>query len=467
MPPEAARLLEDGLGGVCLFGSNTADGFEAVRRLTDAVHAANPVAVVAIDEEGGDVTRLHARAGSPHLGAAALGVLDDLAVTEATGWAVGRALADAGIDLDLAPVADVNSCADNPVIGTRSFGADPTSAAAHVAAWATGLQAAGVAACVKHFPGHGDTHEDSHLGLPVVDVDLETLHRRELVPFAAAVRQGVAAVMTSHLVVPALDPERPATMSRRVLDLLRDNFGFAGVIVTDALDMAGASAGRGIPEAAVLSLAAGADLLCLGPDKDADLVLAVRDAIVAAVAGGRLTEERLARGGRAQRPAAATSDARPWTRARRPVRLGPRRRRLPSLAGAVVLLVDTPGTIAVGDVPWGLPADVVVDPAASDPLAALSGSAPLVVQVRDAHRQHGVRRVLAAVADTGREAVVVEWGWPGPATTGLPRICTHGWSLPGARAVTDCCAVRGGTDDRPARRTRHRRDQDARRRRRR
>ena len=130
------------------------------------------------------MTRLHARAGSPHLGAAALGVLDDLAVTEATGWAVGHALADAGIDLDLAPVADVNSCADNPVIGTRSFGADPTSAAAHTAAWATGLQAAGVAACVKHFPGHGDTHDDSHLGLPVVDVDLETLRS----PRARAVR---------------------------------------------------------------------------------------------------------------------------------------------------------------------------------------------------------------------------------------------------------------------------------------
>ena len=437
LAPEAARLLELGLGGVCLFGSNTADGSEAVRRLTGAVHAANPAAVVAIDEEGGDVTRLHARAGSPQLGAAALGVLDDLAVTEATGWAVGRALADAGIDLDLAPVADVNSCADNPVIGTRSFGADPTSAAAHVVAWTTGLQAAGVAACVKHFPGHGDTHEDSHLGLPVVDVDLETLHRRELVPFAAAVRHGVAAVMTSHLVVPALDPKSPATMSWRVLDLLRDNVGFAGVIVTDALDMAGASAGRGIPEAAVLSLAAGADLLCLGPDKDADLVQAVRDAIVRAVRGGRLTEERLAE-------AAARND-----RLRRPPTPGPGPvpddlsgsvrvdGDVPSLAGAVVLLVDTPGTIAVGDAPWGLPADVVVDPEAADPLAALNGSAPLVVQVRDAHRQPDVRRVLAAVSDTGREAVVVEWGWPGPATTGLPRICTHGWSLPGARAVTD------------------------------
>ena len=360
-------------------------------------------------------------------------MLDDLAVTEATGWAVGRELAELGIDLDLAPVADVNSCADNPVIGTRSFGADPKAAAEHVAAWVAGLQAAGVAACVKHFPGHGDTRDDSHVGLPVVEADLATLRERELVPFVAAVHRGVAAVMTSHLVVTVLDPERPATLSPTVLGLLRDELGFDGVVVTDALDMAGASAGRGIPEAAVQSLATGADLLCLGPDKDQALVLAVRDAIVAAVRQGRLAAEALAasveRIARLRQPSSgavppATTELSASVRVEGD---------LPDLVGATVVLVDTPGTIAVGDVPWGLAADVVVDPTSAVTLPA----GPLVVQVRDAHRQDGVRRVLAAVADSGQRAVVVEWGWPGPAPTGLPRVCAHGWSLPGAQAVAD------------------------------
>src|SRR3954447_11150233 len=153
-------LLAEGLGGVCLFGSNTAGGHAAVAALTDAVHRANPAAVVAIDEEGGDVTRLHVADGSPVLGPAALGVADDLRLTRDAGRLVGAELAKLGIDLDLAPVADVNTNPDNPVIGTRSFGTEPSHAAGHVAAWVTGLQEVGVVGCAKHFPGHGDTSQD-------------------------------------------------------------------------------------------------------------------------------------------------------------------------------------------------------------------------------------------------------------------------------------------------------------------
>ncbi len=128
-------------------------------------------------------------------------------LTRAVGRAIGLELAAVGITLDLGPVADVNSNPDNPVIGTRSFGSGCRRPwRAHVVAWTTGLQSAGVAACAKHFPGHGDTAEDSHLALPVLDVDVPTLAERELVPFAAAVEAGTAAVMTSHVVVPALDP---------------------------------------------------------------------------------------------------------------------------------------------------------------------------------------------------------------------------------------------------------------------
>jgi beta-N-acetylhexosaminidase len=428
LPDEWAALLAEGLGGVCLFGSNTADGPAAVAALTEAVRAVAPDAVVAVDEEGGDVTRLHALTGSPVLGPAALGAAEDLDLTRATGRAIGSELAAAGVDLDLGPVADVNTNPDNPVIGTRSFGTDPARVAEHVVAWVGGLQSAGVAACAKHFPGHGDTAQDSHLELPTVDAPLATLQARELVPFAAAVRAVVAAVMTSHIVVPALDAERPATLSPAVLGLLRDQLLFAGVIVTDALDMAGASAGRGIPEAAVLSLAAGADLLCLGADKDAGLVREVQAAVVAAVHDGRLAESRLrdavdriARMPRGGGPPVAVDDAAQVDGARAALTI---EGELPDLAGAEVVSVETAANIAVGEVPWGLAPDRIVAP--GDPVA---GDRPVVLQVRDAHRRPDI-------VVTGA-AVVVEWGWPGRYDGVAPRICTRGYSRPAAAAVEE------------------------------
>ena len=175
LPDDYRALLEQGLGGICYFGSNTADGPAALAALSAEIRAANPAAVVAVDEEGGDVSRLHTREPSPVLGAAALGGAADLELTEAVGRWVGHELASVGVTLDLAPVADVNSDPDNPVIGTRSFGVDPEQVAAHVAAWTRGLQSTGVAACAKHFPGHGDTATDSHLDLPRIDVDPDTL----------------------------------------------------------------------------------------------------------------------------------------------------------------------------------------------------------------------------------------------------------------------------------------------------
>jgi len=450
LAPDVARLLEEGLGGLCLFGSNTADGPTALTDLTSAIHGASSSALVAVDEEGGDVTRLHAATGSPVLGAAALGVVDDLDLTRATGRAVGAELVAVGVDLDLGPVADVNSNPDNPVIGVRSFGTDPARVAAHVAAWVTGLQEVGAAACAKHFPGHGDTAQDSHLDLPTVDVDHATLVARDLLPFAAAVDAGTAAVMTSHVLVPVVDVTNPATLSRPVLSLLRDLLGFDGLLVTDALDMAGASGGgRGVPEAGVEALLAGADLLCLGADKDVELVRAVQAAVVSAVRSGRLSEERLAE--------AAARVAALAVRPRRRVDAGfdPDRQLagardairvdglLPDLRGAVLLRVDTEPNIAVGDVPWGLAADVVVDPAAADPLAGLlaADATALVVQVRDAHRQPAVMAVVGALVGRSgagdRPVVVVEWGWPGPAADDTPRVCSHGVSQPSQHAVAE------------------------------
>lgn len=438
LPDDYASLLAEGLGGICYFGTNTADGPAAVAELSAAIRAANPRAVIAVDEEGGDVTRLHATHGSPVLGPAALGAADEPVLTRDTGRAIGTELAAAGINLDLGPVADVNSNPDNPVIGTRSFGADPTLVAVHVAAWVTGLQDAGVAACAKHFPGHGDTAQDSHLELPTVDVDLATLTARELVPFAAAVEVGVASVMTSHIVVPALDAELPGTLSPSVLGLLRDRLWYDGVIVSDALDMAGASAGRGIPEAAVLSLAAGADLLCIGADVPAPLVRETQDAIVAAVHEGRLSHERL------EEAAARIDRMLDGLGAGAAYAVDPDRQLdgallaliidgdLPDLDGAELVSVATEANIAVGEVPWGIAPGFFVTPD-----GAVPGSGPLVVQVRDAHRRPEVVAFLDRVAASGRSAVVVEWGWPGRYDGPLPRICTRGYSRPGAAAVTE------------------------------
>jgi beta-N-acetylhexosaminidase len=440
VPDDVLALLEEGLGGLCLFGSNTADGPDAVAAYSERVRSVAPRAVVAVDEEGGDVTRLHVSDGSPVLGPLALGTADDLALTRAVGRAIGLELASVGINLDLGPVADVNSNADNPVIGTRSFGASAPAVAAHVAAWTEGLQSAGVAACAKHFPGHGDTAEDSHLALPVLDVDLATLTARELLPFAAAVDAGVAAVMTSHVVLPALDAELPATLSAPVLGLLRERLGFRGLIVSDALDMAGASAARGIPEAAVLSVGAGADLLCIGADNTVEQVRAIQSALVDAVRTGRLPEQRLAGAASAVRrlrpDSSADRRAEPGEELQTNRLLADGAARsvtvsgeLPWLAGARTVRVDSAGTIAIGAAPWGLPAEVVVAPGATD-----LPRGPLVLQVRDAHRQP---EVLATLAAAGPGSVVVEWGWPGRRTDGLPTIQARGWSRPGAVAVTD------------------------------
>ncbi len=281
-----------GLTSVCLYGTNVT-GSSGLGSLCVELRERLPGVLLAVDEEGGDVTRLHYPAGSPSVGNAVLGRIDDEATTSSAAARIGSELAASGIGLDLAPVVDINSSPENPVIGVRSFGDTTDRVSRHSAAWVAGLQGVGVAACAKHFPGHGDTSVDSHHGLPRITVPLGVLLERELAPFRAAVGAGVACVMTSHIIVDALDPDRPATFSPIVLRVLREDLGFQGVIVSDALDMAGASAVTGIPEAAVLALLAGVDLLCLGSQTPPERYAATHAAIVDAVESGRLPEQRV------------------------------------------------------------------------------------------------------------------------------------------------------------------------------
>ncbi|WP_343980497.1 glycoside hydrolase family 3 protein, partial [Streptosporangium amethystogenes] len=258
-PPDwVRRRLGEGLAGVVLFSRNIATPTQ-VADLTAALREENPQVLVGIDEESGEVTRLEAAGGSTRPGNFALGVVDDTGLTEEIAADLGRDLALAGVNLNFAPSADVNSNPDNPVIGLRSFGADPDLVARHTAAWIRGMQSAGVAACAKHFPGHGDTSVDSHHGVPLVAATAGELRDVALRPFRAAVEQGVRTVMTGHLLVSALDPVMAATLSRRVLhDLLRAELGFEGVIVTDGIEMTAVSGPYGIGGASALAVAAGA-----------------------------------------------------------------------------------------------------------------------------------------------------------------------------------------------------------------
>ncbi|MFY9934354.1 MAG: glycoside hydrolase family 3 N-terminal domain-containing protein, partial [Streptosporangiaceae bacterium] len=295
-PRWVLEALGRGLAGVTLFGQNISapDQLAALTATLRTASAAVAEPVIAIDEEGGDVTRVAYADGSPYPGNAALGAVDDVNLTRSVYGAIGSDLAALGINLDLAPCADVLGAADSPAVGTRSFGAGTALVSRHTAAAVAGLQGAGVAACTKHFPGHGRTGTDTHQALATIEGSLDDLRRRDLPPFAAAIGAGTIAVMPSHLRLPELTGDLPASVSRAAITgLLRGELGFTGAIVSDALEMRATRDMFGIPGAAVLAVAAGTDLVCLGRDGSEAEYLAVREALVAAVRDGSLDGERL------------------------------------------------------------------------------------------------------------------------------------------------------------------------------
>jgi beta-N-acetylhexosaminidase len=239
LPDDLARLIAAGrVGGVILFARNI-ESPEQARSLTTALHACAPKdtpLLIAIDQEGGRVQRLRAPWTQwPPM--RRVGEINDLAMTESVARALALELLDLGIGLDFAPCADVDTNPDNPVIGDRSFGRDPERVAAHTSHFVRAMQGAGIAACAKHFPGHGDTACDSHHELPQLDHELERIREVELPPFAAAVDAGVASIMTAHISFPSLDPARPATLSPEVMGLLREELAFDGVVFSDDLEM--------------------------------------------------------------------------------------------------------------------------------------------------------------------------------------------------------------------------------------
>ncbi|MFG2572385.1 glycoside hydrolase family 3 protein [Streptomyces sp. NPDC048481] len=483
-PDWLLRRLGEGLASVGLFGRNIASP-EQLAALTAQLRTERDDVLVAIDEEGGDVTRLEVRTGSSFPGNHALGAVDDVSLTLEVAAELGRRLAACGVNLNWAPSADVNSNPANPVIGVRSFGADPDLVARHTAAYVTGLQSAGVAACTKHFPGHGDTAVDSHHALPRIDAAPAVLTERELTPFRAAIAAGTRAVMSAHILVPALDPARPATLSPRILTaLLRDELGYDGLIVTDGMEMQAVAATYGIERGSVLAIAAGADAICVGGGlADDDTVRRLRDALVGAVRSGELPEERLADAARRVRALAhwtANGDGRPaapaaeerdrsgrtpsadGTGVRADVGLIAARRAL-RLTGDEVFtpLADPPfvasltpvANIAVGDeTPWGVAPELVrllpgtrtggFTGADAGPAAlAAAGERRIVAVVRDEHRHAWMGAALDVLLAARPDTVVVEMGVPQAPPRGALHIATHGAARVCGRAAAEVIAA--------------------------
>ncbi|WDV55214.1 glycoside hydrolase family 3 N-terminal domain-containing protein [Streptomyces coeruleorubidus] len=457
VPDELKRLVDRGLGGVILFTRNVRDA-EQVRRLTGELRSLRPDLLVGIDNEGGGIGHL-VGAGAPEVpGSFALGVADDPGLTARCADALAGHLASLGITVSYAPVADLQHHPGNPIVRTRSFGAEPALAARHLRAWIAATERRGVASCAKHFPGHGGTETDSHHGIAVDPRPYDEL-RADLEPFRAAVDAGVPMIMSAHVVYPALDPERPATLSRRILgDLLRHQLDFDGVLVSDALEMKAIADRYGEAAGARIALAAGADQVVVAVP-DLEVTLACRDAVLGALSSAVLSEERLwEAAGRVRRlagryavPAGAVDG---WDAgagleaARRAVRSRPVP---PVVRGAHVVDLFPPPHPALN---WGgedLLTEVrAVDPTATgtavtgepaDPAAVVdgilraSGAAPLAVATCDAGLHPWQERLRAALLARRPDAVRVD--------TGLPEggaLCSYGRGRANLRAVAEVLA---------------------------
>jgi beta-N-acetylhexosaminidase len=294
VPAELRSLARDfNLGGAILFGRNV-EAPEQVAELAADVEALGRGAPswVSVDQEGGRVARLKEPFTRwPPM--AVLGRAKSDALAERFGRALARELRAVGITLDYAPVLDIHTNPKNPVIGDRALAEKADEVARLGCVIIRALQSEGVAACGKHFPGHGDTSTDSHIELPLVEHPPDRLRAVEFEPFRAAIRERVAFIMTAHVLVPAIDEERPSTLSPSVVQqILRDELGFQGVILSDDLEMKAVSARTPVPMAAVQAIQAGCDgvLVCSG---DVDLQGTTLEALVRAVEAGEITQTRI------------------------------------------------------------------------------------------------------------------------------------------------------------------------------
>ena len=339
VPERVAGLIRQGLGGVILFKRNLPDLESSLALVEElfALAAGQPL-VISVDQEGGRVQRL----GPPVIqlpSMGALGRLGDAAFCHELGLQLGAELASLGFHHNLAPVLDVDSNPDNPVIGDRAFAPEPKEVLRLGLAMAAGLRAGGVANCIKHFPGHGDTDSDSHHALPLLRHGRARLEAVELAPFRAALAAGPPpdAVLTAHVVVEALDASRPASLSPACYDLLRRDMGYEGLVLTDDLEMAAVAESPGVVQAACQALEAGADgaLICHRPE----LVEQAVEALAERIQGGQAQAEPLITACARWDGLAASVQAgrrRPDAKALQELFAGPRRKQLEAKLQGIV-----------------------------------------------------------------------------------------------------------------------------------
>ena len=305
-------------GAVVLFKSNLADP-AATTRMTNSIQraivdAGGPPAFIAVDQEGGIIAHLEdgfTRWPVPML----LNATQDPDLAYRFGSALAQELRAVGINMNLAPVADLNTNPANPIIGRRSFGTNADQVGPIVSAVALGMQAQGVLATAKHFPGHGDTDSDSHVTLPILSLDRDRLDAVEMAPFRDAIDAGVGAMMVAHIWYSALDevPNRPASLSPRVVtDLLRDELGFEGLIMPDAMDMDAIDTVYSIEESALLAVEAGHDIVVMGAHVSPQNYERAMQAVLAAVESGRISPERIDASVRRILQAKAAADLLQW-----------------------------------------------------------------------------------------------------------------------------------------------------------
>ena len=411
LPDYIKEYLDQGLGAITLFGSNTPD-LETTAQLVAQIRAHNPGCIVSIDEESGDVTRIWAKSGSPFPSPYLLGRVDDLELTEQVYRQLGGYLAEADIDVTFGPVLDLVVSNDNPIVGVRSFGNDAARVTRHGLAAIRGLESAGIAASPKHLPGHGKTSADSHHNLPTLDVSLDELLAEDLAPFIAAIEMGVPAIMMGHLLVPAVDSTAASLSSNWYSKVLRARLGFKGVAVTDALDMGALGGLDAIHDSALIALRAGANLLCLSGIQDQSEIVArilsnakskLSDADLENIAVSKQKLQEL-QSRKSQDEEAQLPDL---------LKLAAGLERRGSLKinseSTAVLSLEAEPTIASGTINWGLEASLT---SLGCEAGEFDTAKTQVVQFRDAWRDPVILERLEMVKSEHPDAIFVDFGWP-------------------------------------------------------
>lgn len=446
VPDWLKHWLSEGLGGVTLFSSNC-PSLEETAKLIEKIRSYSPDVIISIDEEGGDVTRLFVREGSPFPTPAMLGLCNDLDLTESSYFELGKILRQIGVDLNFAPVADVSTNRENPIVGVRAFSDDFAKTSKHLSRAVIGLQKAGVGACIKHFPGHGGVMEDSHHDLPKLLGTLEELESTHLLPFLESIKINVDSIMVGHILTPALDGKFPASLSRKVVTgYLKEQLSYKGIVTTDALDMGALGGPKKIAHSALSAITAGADLLCFsGLFDQSEFVSSSLELISRAIESKDL--DAIAISGNANRLRAwqppkpkgsSVQNQLPVDKFANSLEVNGDVKIHAKNIHLVELSADP--TIAAGYVAWGMRKALnnhgkAVKSESSDALHKVGTEDQLVVAFRDAFRDRKILSTLEKIKTNNPDTIFIDMGWPTNAFKPKNIIRTYGSSALASEAA--------------------------------